>query len=67
MWALIYLVGAFMGGWHNMGRYVLPVFPIYILLALSLKQEMKLLAFVYVSTLLLALFTIMYTHWYWVT
>lgn len=67
LWSLLYLSGAFIGGWHNMGRYVLPVFTIYLALALLLKQELWLLAFVYSSTLLLALLTIMYTHWYWVT
>ncbi len=66
-WTIVYVLVAGLGGWHNLGRYILPVFPIYLALALILKRQEALFAVVYLSTLALALLTILYTHWYWVT
>src|SRR5262245_39823311 len=51
------------GGW---GRYVLPAFPVFLAWALALENRWAFTGAVVVSTLLLALLTILYTHWYWV-
>jgi Mannosyltransferase (PIG-V) len=51
------------GGW---GRYVLPAFPVFLAWALGLESRWTFTGVVVVSTLLLALLTILYTHWYWV-
>jgi hypothetical protein len=51
------------GGW---GRYVLPAFPVFLAWALGLESWRALTAVVVVSTVLLALLTLLYTHWYWV-
>jgi hypothetical protein len=51
------------GGW---GRYVLPAFPVFLAWALGLESRWAFTGAVVVSTLLLALLTILYTHWYWV-
>ena len=52
------------GGW---GRYVLPAFPVFLAWALSLESRLAFTGAVVVSTLVLALLTILYTHWYWVS
>jgi hypothetical protein len=52
------------GGW---GRYVLPAFPVFLGWALALESRVALAAVSTLSTLLLALLTILYTHWYWVS
>jgi hypothetical protein len=52
------------GGW---GRYVLPAFPVFLTWALALESRIALAAVTTLSTLLLALLTILYTHWYWVS
>ena len=51
------------GGW---GRYVLPAFPVFLAWALALESRLAFAGVVVLSTLLLALLTILYTHWYWV-
>jgi hypothetical protein len=51
------------GGW---GRYVLPAFPVFLAWTLGLESRVAFAGAVVVSTLLLALLTILYTHWYWV-
>jgi hypothetical protein len=51
------------GGW---GRYVLPAFPVFLAWALGLESRLWFTGAVVLSTLLLALLTILYTHWYWV-
>jgi hypothetical protein len=51
------------GGW---GRYVLPAFPVFLAWALALESRLAFAGAVVLSTLLLALLTILYTHWYWV-
>jgi hypothetical protein len=52
------------GGW---GRYVLPAFPVFLAWAVCLNSRWAFTGAVVVSTLLLALLTILYTHWYWVS
>jgi hypothetical protein len=51
------------GGW---GRYVLPAFPVFLAWALGLESRLAFTGVVVLSTLLLALLTFLYTHWYWV-
>jgi len=51
------------GGW---GRYVLPAFPLFLAWAIGLESRWAFAGAVALSTLLLALLTILYTHWYWV-
>jgi hypothetical protein len=51
------------GGW---GRYVLPAFPVFLAWALGLESRWAFTGVVVFSALLLALLTILYTHWYWV-
>jgi hypothetical protein len=51
-------------GW---GRYVLPAFPVFLAWALGLEGRLAFTGVVVVSTLLQALLTILYTHWYWVS
>jgi hypothetical protein len=52
------------GGW---GRYVLPAFPVFLAWALALEGGLALAAVTTLSALFLALLTILYTHWYWVS
>lgn len=66
-WAVIYLTTSFLMGWHGMGRYVLPAFPMFISLAKVVRREGTLLGFIILSALLLSLFTVMYTHFFWVS
>jgi Mannosyltransferase (PIG-V) len=51
--------------WRSMGRFVAVTFPIFIVAAVLLEHRRYQVA-VYISLLLLALFTIMYAHFYWV-
>jgi Mannosyltransferase (PIG-V) len=51
------------GGW---GRYVLSAFPVFLAWAVGLEGRWVFTGVVVVSALLLALLTILYTHWYWV-
>ena len=52
------------GGW---GRYVLPAFPVFLAWAVALESRLAFAGAVVLSSLLLALLTILYTHWYWVS
>jgi hypothetical protein len=65
VWANLFM--ALVGNWFNAGRYMLPVFPIYIALALTIQRPLLQFAVVYLSSLLLALFTILYSRWFWVS
>jgi hypothetical protein len=51
------------GGW---GRYVLPAVPVFLAWSLGLENRWAFTGAVAASALLLALLTILYTHWYWV-
>lgn len=53
--------------WIGAGRYVAVIFPMFVVLALYLRQGRAYQLALYFSTLLLALFTIMYAHFYWVS
>ena len=52
--------------WRSMGRYAITVFPLFTAAAALLEDERWYSAVVYLSTLLLALLTVVFTHWYWV-
>ena len=52
--------------WDIMGRLTIVIFPLFIVAAMLLKDERKYQSVLYISTLFLALFTILFTHSYWV-
>lgn len=62
--ALVVLIS--IPAWFSMGRYVVTVFPIFLVLATYLERQEAFWGYVYLSTLLLALYTILYTHHFWV-
>lgn len=51
---------------QGMGRYMVVVFPLFIAAAYFLKNRDLYHTFLYLNILLLALFSIMFSHWYWV-
>jgi hypothetical protein len=64
-WALA-LILASMRSWVALGRYVLPAFPVFVSAALLVRHSALRLSILYVGGLLLSLFAILFTHWYWV-
>jgi len=50
----------------GMGRYLLVSFPVFIMMALVLKNKSMYQAYLYINILFLSLFSIMFSHWYWV-
>lgn len=52
--------------WQSMGRLSLVVFPIFIVAALILRHEERYRFVLSLSALLLSLFTILFSHFYWV-
>ncbi|MBU3942552.1 hypothetical protein KKA24_01060 [Patescibacteria group bacterium] len=52
------------GTFMSIGRYILVLFPIYILLA-SIKNQYLRQSWIFISTLLLALYTILFVNSYW--
>ena len=67
IWAIVCVVISFLNGWGGMGRYLLPIFPVFIAVPLLIKRENVLTSIAYVSVLFMALFAVMYSHWYWVS
>jgi hypothetical protein len=67
LWAGAHVLASFFGLWRGIGRFVLPAFPVFVAAALLLKRKSMMFAVSYLNTLLLALFTMMYTHLYWVS
>ncbi len=65
VWAVSMLFASF-SLWRSMGRFAAVIFPLFIALAFLLGDS-RYQIFLLFSTLLLALFTIMYTHLYWVS
>lgn len=61
------LIGSGVVQWLGLGRYVLAAFPVYIAWSSSLKNRVLFESVLIVSSLLLALLTIMYSHWFWVS
>ena len=61
---LLVLSGTFQPS--SLGRYVIVVFPVFTAWALLLKDRRLFEGALVLSTLVLALLTIMFSHWYWV-
>jgi hypothetical protein len=51
---------------HGVGRYLIVIFPLFVAAAFFLRNKDLYHLFLYISVLLLALFSIMFSHWYWV-
>ena len=64
IWAIITLLVSF-SVWISVGRFMIVIFPLYICVATLFKGKWF-DAMVYSSAMLLSLFTILFTHWYWV-
>jgi len=65
LWTLLNLLLLFTV-WRSMGRFVAVLFPLFIIVAHWLKNEETFQAFVIASSLFLALFSVMFSHLYWV-
>ena len=64
IWAVLTILASF-SMWIGMGRYLLVVFPLYIATPLLLTgKQFRLL--VALGVLLMNIFAVMFTHWYWV-
>lgn len=55
-----------MSNWTGMGRYMVIIFPLFMVAAILLKNTRWYLAVAYVSALLMGLFAVIYTHAYWI-
>ena len=64
IWAFITLLISF-SVWISVGRFLVVIFPLYIGTALLFKGK-RFDGVLYISILLLSLFTILFSHWYWV-
>jgi Gpi18-like mannosyltransferase len=64
IWALVTLLVSF-SVWISMGRFMIVIFPLYIGTTLLFKDR-QFNSVLYFSALLLGLFAIMFSHWYWV-
>ncbi len=64
LWALATMLISF-SVWISMGRFLIVIFPLYVAVSQLFKGK-QFDALLYVSTMLLSLFTLMFTHWYWV-
>lgn len=51
---------------QGMGRYLLVAFPLFVATAFLLKNKSIYYSYLYFNILLLSLFSIMFSHWYWV-
>lgn len=56
----------FSGATESLGRYVLPIFPGFIVMAVYLKDATAGKLVLYGSAMLLALLTALFANWYWV-
>ena len=61
------LIGFGFGQWIGWGRYVIAAFPVYVAWALILRKREAFEVVLIISSLLLALVTILYVQWYWVS
>ncbi len=66
-WAISCIAVSLYAGWANMGRYVLPVFPVFVAIPLLIKRQSALVVLTYINTILSGLLAILYSHWYWVS
>jgi hypothetical protein len=51
-------------GWVGLGRYIAPIFPLFMALATVLKKPFNYWSWCYVSSILIALFSVLFSHWY---
>jgi hypothetical protein len=65
-WAFLLILGSFTS-FTGLGRHVAPVFPVFVAGAILLAKTGHFETVCYVFCLLLALLSIMFSHWYWVT
>ena len=65
-WAFLLILGSFTS-FTGLGRHVAPVFPVFVAGAILSAKTGHFETVCYVFCLLLALFSIMFSHWYWVT
>ncbi len=65
-WAFLLILGSFTS-FTGLGRHVAPVFPVFVSGAILSTRTGHFETVCYVFCLLLALFSIMFSHWYWVT
>ncbi|MCW5854303.1 MAG: glycosyltransferase family 39 protein [Anaerolineae bacterium] len=66
LWTLLVTLASFTV-FVGMGRYVAATFPVFMVAAVLLRDTRWYQAALYISTLLLGLFTLMFTHWMWLT
>ncbi|HYN88797.1 MAG TPA: mannosyltransferase family protein [Ardenticatenaceae bacterium] len=66
VWAAAYILVS-SSHWIGMARYILPAFPVFLGIALLVKQESRYWAILYFNSLFLALLAIMYTHLVWIS
>ena len=64
IWTFITLLVSF-SVWISVGRFMIVLFPLYVGTAITFKNK-SFDALLYGSTLLLALFSILFSHWYWI-
>lgn len=64
IWAMVNMLMGLLA-WVSMGRFMIVIFPLFIGTALLFKGK-RFDAVLYISVLLLSLFTILFSHWYWV-
>lgn len=65
VWGLTTIVAS-MTVWQSMGRLSLVIFPIFVAAALYLHNEERYQFVLMLSAMLLSLFTILFSHFYWV-
>jgi hypothetical protein len=65
LWATIVVLISFRA-WGSFGRYSVTAFPLFIVAAMLAKDSRFYHGWIYLSTLLLALLTLMFTHGIWV-
>ena len=65
VWSVLTILAS-LSLWRSMGRFTAVVFPLFIVAALLMKTDRWFQTIAYVSILMLALFTVMFVHWYWV-
>lgn len=64
IWGLLTLLVSF-SVWISVGRFLIVIFPLYVGTSLLFKGK-RLNAVLYISVIFLSLFTILFSHWYWV-
>ena len=65
LWALTTIIASF-SGWVSMSRYLVVVFPIYLAAALLIKEK-HFNVVLACSACLLSMYTILFSHWFWIS